>query len=110
MSLLQRKNTRGDGAAGPGAQRAVGERSAGTGGSGAAPATMPDPELVERAQRRRFSAEYKLDERLTTAGVRMTPRFVPGPDFYNPEGRLWWDITTSAQWPLHVTKYGGQWG
>ena len=59
MSLLQRKDVRGNGAGGPGAQRAVGERSAGAAG-GAAPLAPPDPELVERPQRRRFTAEYKL--------------------------------------------------
>ena len=53
MSLLQRKDVRGNGAGGRGAQRAVGERSAGA-------AAPPDPELVERPQRRRFTAEYKL--------------------------------------------------
>ena len=55
MSLLQRKDVRGNRAGGPGAQRAVGERSAGAAGS-----APPDPELVERPQRRRFSAAYKL--------------------------------------------------
>ena len=59
MSLLQKKDVRGNGAGGPAAQRAVGERSAGTAGR-AAPAAPPDPELVERPQRRRFSAAYKL--------------------------------------------------
>ena len=58
MSLLQRKDVRGNGAGGPGAQRAVGERSGGA--AGGAPAAPPDPELVERPQRRRFTAEYKL--------------------------------------------------
>ena len=53
MSLLQRKDVRGNGAGGRGAQRAVGERSAGA-------AAPPDPELVERPQRRRFTAEYKI--------------------------------------------------
>ena len=59
MSVLQRKDVRGNGAGGPGAQRAVGERSAGA--AGGAPAAPPDPELVERPQRRRFTAEYKID-------------------------------------------------
>ena len=59
MSLLQRKGVRGNGAGGPGAQRAVGERSAGAAG-GAALSGVPDPELVERPARRRFSCEYKL--------------------------------------------------
>ena len=59
MSLLQKKDARGNGAGGPGAQRAVGERSAGAAGR-AAPAPAPDPELVERPQRRRFTAAYKL--------------------------------------------------
>ena len=59
MSWLQSKDVRGNGAGGPAAQRAVGERSGGAAG-GAAPAAVPDPELVERAQRRRFTAAYKL--------------------------------------------------
>jgi transposase len=41
------------------AERAVGERGEVAGGRGA-PAGVADPELVERPQRRRFSAEYKL--------------------------------------------------
>ena len=49
-----------NGAAGRGVERAVGERS-GAAGGGAAPAgVVPDPELVERPRRRRFTAEYKL--------------------------------------------------
>ncbi|MGH2743697.1 MAG: hypothetical protein ACRDN8_14725, partial [Thermoleophilaceae bacterium] len=48
-----------NGAAGRGAERAVGERSGGAGGRDAS-AGAPDPELVERPRRRRFSAEYKL--------------------------------------------------
>src|SRR5450756_753028 len=59
MSLLQRKDVRGNGAGGGGAQRAVGERSTGAVG-GAAPSAPPDPELVEGPQRRRFTCEYKL--------------------------------------------------
>jgi len=43
------------GAAGRFAERAVGERSEAAGGRAA-----PDPELVDRPLRRRFSAEYKL--------------------------------------------------
>ncbi len=46
-----------DGAAGRGVERAVGERS---GAAGGGPALVADPELVERAKRRRFTAEYKL--------------------------------------------------
>ena len=41
------------------AERAVGERRFVAGGR-AAPAGVPDPELVEQAKRRRFTAEYKL--------------------------------------------------
>jgi transposase len=44
-----------DGVAGRFAERAVGERSEAAGG-----VVAPDPELVERPLRRRFSAEYKL--------------------------------------------------
>jgi transposase-like protein len=48
-----------NGAGGRGAKRAVGERSAVATG-GAARTDTPDPELIERPRRRRFSAEYKL--------------------------------------------------
>lgn len=44
---------------GRGAQRAVGERSGAPAGP-ASRAGIPDPELVPRATRRRFTAEYKL--------------------------------------------------
>jgi len=40
-------------------ERAVGERNEGAVGR-AAPAGVPDPELVEGPKRRRFTAEYKL--------------------------------------------------
>jgi transposase len=55
MSLMESNN----GAAGREAERAGGERSEVAGGP-QAPEGAPDPELVERARRRRFSAEYKL--------------------------------------------------
>ena len=48
-----------DGAGGRGVERAVGERNGAAAGRGA-PVGVPDPELVEAARRRRFSAEYKL--------------------------------------------------
>jgi transposase len=48
-----------DGAGGREAEGALGERSAAATGR-AAPAGVPDPELVERPKRRRYSAEYKL--------------------------------------------------
>jgi transposase len=47
-------------AAGREDQRAVGELGFGAGGR-AAPVGVPDPELVERAKRRSFSAKYKLE-------------------------------------------------
>ena len=49
---------RSNGGAAPAAQRAVGERSGGA--AGGSPAAPPDPELVERPQRRRFTVAYKL--------------------------------------------------
>jgi hypothetical protein len=55
MSLMESNS----GGGGRGAERAVGERS-GVAAGGAAPAGVPDPELVERPRRRRCSAEYKL--------------------------------------------------
>ncbi len=48
-----------DGAVGRFVERAVGERSEAAGGRGAREGA-PEPELVERPVRRRFSAEYKL--------------------------------------------------
>jgi transposase-like protein len=48
-----------DGAGGREVERAVGERNGAAAGR-AARAGVPDPELVERPARRRFSAEYKL--------------------------------------------------
>jgi hypothetical protein len=49
-----------DGAAGREDQRAVGELGFAAGG-GAAEAGAPDPELVEQAKRRKFTAKYKLE-------------------------------------------------
>ena len=48
-----------DGAGGRVVERAVGERNGGAAGR-SAPEGVPDPELVDRPMRRRFSAEYKL--------------------------------------------------
>src|SRR5450759_336773 len=48
-----------NGAGGREVERAVGERNEVAPGR-AAPAGIPDPELVEQAKRRRFTAEYKL--------------------------------------------------
>jgi len=42
------------------AERAVGERGESGRGARAGSGSPPDPELVERPKRRRFSAEYKL--------------------------------------------------
>jgi transposase len=46
--------------AGRGTQGAVGELGFSTGGRAAPEGVVPDPELVERASRRRFTAAYKL--------------------------------------------------
>jgi len=42
------------------AEGAVGERGQSSRAPAASTGSPPDPELVERAKRRRFSAEYKL--------------------------------------------------
>jgi transposase len=60
MSVLQKNGVRGNGAGCLGAQRAVGERSEEASGA-QAPVRLPDPELLERPVRRRFTSEYKLD-------------------------------------------------
>jgi hypothetical protein len=54
MSLMEK-----NGAAGREAERAVCERNEAAGGR-AAPGGPPDPELIERPKRRRFTAEFKL--------------------------------------------------
>jgi len=58
-------------AAGPEDQGGVAELGFGTGGR-AAPAGVPDPELVEQAKRRKFTAKYKL-EILTKADACTAP-------------------------------------
>ena len=58
MSLFERNGSGGNGAGGPGAERAVGERSSGA--SVRTLAEAPNPELTQRAQRRRFTSAYKL--------------------------------------------------
>jgi transposase len=58
---MSQENVNGKVAADRFAERAVGERSEPVSSAPAPPAgPAPDPELVERAKRRRFSAEYKL--------------------------------------------------
>lgn len=47
-------------AAGPEDQRAIGELGLGAGGRAAEPG-VADPELAERAKRRKFTAKYKLE-------------------------------------------------
>jgi transposase len=54
--MLEMEN---NGAGGREAERALGERSEAAAGR-AAPAGVPNPELVERPKRRRYSVEYKL--------------------------------------------------
>lgn len=53
-------NAKDNGNGGRFAQRAVGERSEAAAVRPPAEVPDPDPELVERAQRRRFTAKYKL--------------------------------------------------
>jgi len=58
---MSQENGNGKVAADRFAERAVGERSESVSSAPAAPGeVVADPELVERAKRRRFSAEYKL--------------------------------------------------
>ena len=58
MSVFARNDHGGNGAGGPGAERAVGERGSGAGVRAVPQAT--NLELVERPQRRRFTSAYKL--------------------------------------------------
>jgi transposase len=68
MSLLERRGLSPNGSESPGTGEVRGE------GDGQAAKPPPDPELAERAQRRRFTAEYKLrilaeaDEAVTRPG------------------------------------------
>jgi len=68
MSLMERN---GDGRRE--AKRAVGERSEAAAGP-PAPAAAPDPELVERPRRRRFSAEYVAMTARIRRSLTGTPR------------------------------------
>ncbi|MDF3059387.1 MAG: hypothetical protein K0R17_3602 [Rariglobus sp.] len=54
----------------------------------------------------------RIDVR-TRAYVRQDPflrslqsNYTRGPDFRQTRTNLWWDMTTPAQWPAHVQKYG----
>ena len=64
MSLLQRKSLQGNGDGCPEVQGAVDEQWI-----EATPSGVPDPELMERARRRRFSSEYKLAILAETDGL-----------------------------------------
>jgi transposase len=59
MSLLQRKSVQGNGDGGPEVRGVLDERSA-EAGTEITPQGVPNPELIERAHRRRFTSEYKL--------------------------------------------------
>ena len=59
MSLLQRKSVQGNGDGGPDVRGVLDGRSA-EARTEIAPAGVPNPQLAERAQRRRFTSEYKL--------------------------------------------------
>jgi transposase len=76
----------------PEAQRAVGERSLRVSG-GAALAELPDPELVERAQRRRFTSAYKL------AIVREADRLADHP------GQIGALLRREGLYSSHLTKW-----
>jgi len=58
MSLFERNDGGGTATGSPEAERAVGERSSGAGVRTLAEA--PNPELTQRARRRRFTSAYKL--------------------------------------------------
>jgi transposase len=59
--MSQENGHEGSAAAARFAERAVGERGESGRGARAASGPPPDPELVERPKRRRFSARYKLE-------------------------------------------------
>lgn len=88
MSVLARN---GKGNAGPGAERAVGERSSGAGVRSLTEA--PDPELVERARRRRFTSAYKL------AIVREADRLADRP------GEIGALLRREGLYSSHLTKW-----
>src|SRR5919197_1313493 len=58
--MLETRTNGAEAAAVPEDERAVGEVGFGDGGR-AAGAAVPDPELVEQARRRKFTAKYKLE-------------------------------------------------
>src|SRR5579862_6139598 len=78
-------------------ERSEPDRSGGAADSGAtAPATIPDPEVPEKAKRRQFTAEYKRsivaqaeacrDDGAIGALLRREGLFVPPHDLAAPEG------------------------
>lgn len=88
MSVFARN---GNGHGGPGAERAVGERSS---GAGVRPLTeAPNPELLERAQRRRFTSAYKL------AIVREADRLADHP------GQIGALLRREGLYSSHLTKW-----
>jgi hypothetical protein len=42
--------------------------------------------------------------------LRLIPRFVYGPDVFDPVKGVWYDVTTPKDWPTHVNKYQNKFG
>ena len=55
-----------------------------------------------------FKSFVKEDPRLSHLNI--TPRFKFGPDVYNAESHVWWDVTTKGQWNAHLVKYSKRYG
>jgi transposase len=91
MSVFARNGHGDTGADGPGAELAVGERSSGAGVRSLTEA--PDHELVQRAQRRRFTSAYKL------AVVREAERLVDHP------GGIGALLRREGLYSSHLTKW-----
>jgi len=42
--------------------------------------------------------------------LSVTPRFRFGPDVFDDNAKLWWDMTTEGQWQRHLAKYENLYG
>jgi hypothetical protein len=44
------------------------------------------------------------------ANVSTTPLFRRGPDMFDTDRSVWWDMTTDRQWQRHVDDYTDDYG
>lgn len=55
-----------------------------------------------------FKESVSADANLSN--LQITPRIRFGPDVFDPANKVWYDVTTPAQWQSHVLKYNPGFG